>query len=120
MLNIVLFEPEIPQNTGNIARTCAVTGIRLHLIKPLGFDISDKAVKRAGLDYWHLVDLRVYENLEDWHRMYIGAGNRLLYRAKFDPNFRETLKPMLYPERYHFWYRLACQTFYSLEATQKP
>ena len=66
MLNIVLFEPEIPQNTGNIARTCAVTGIRLHLIKPLGFDISDKAVKRAGLDYWHLVDLRVYENLEDF------------------------------------------------------
>ena len=55
MLNIVLFEPEIPQNTGNIARTCAVTGTRLHLIKPLGFDISDKAVKRAGLDYWHLV-----------------------------------------------------------------
>lgn len=66
MLNIVLYEPEIPQNTGNIARTCAVTGIRLHLIKPLGFDISDKAVKRAGLDYWHLVDLRVYENLEDF------------------------------------------------------
>ena len=64
MLNIVLFEPEIPQNTGNIARTCAVTGTRLHLIKPLGFDISDKAVKRAGLDYWPMVDLRVYENLD--------------------------------------------------------
>ena len=64
MLNIVLFEPEIPQNTGNIARTCAVTGTRLHLIKPLGFDISDKAVKRAGLDYWPMVDLRVYPNLE--------------------------------------------------------
>ena len=68
MLNIVLYEPEIPLNTGNIARTCAVTGMRLHLIKPLGFDISDKAVKRAGLDYWHLVDLRVYENLEDFFR----------------------------------------------------
>lgn len=66
MINIVLFEPEIPQNTGNIARTCAVTGSRLHLIKPLGFDISDKAVKRAGLDYWHLVDLHVYENLADF------------------------------------------------------
>ena len=64
MLNIVLFEPEIPQNTGNIARTCAVTGIRLHLIRPLGFDISDKAVKRAGLDYWPMVDLKVYENLD--------------------------------------------------------
>ena len=66
MLNIVLYQPEIPQNTGNIARTCAVTGIRLHLIKPLGFDISDKAVKRAGLDYWHLVDLRVYDSLDDF------------------------------------------------------
>ncbi len=66
MLNIVLVEPEIPQNCGNIARTCAATGSVLHLIKPLGFDISEKAVKRAGLDYWHLVDVRVYENLEDF------------------------------------------------------
>ena len=64
MLNIVLVEPEIPMNTGNIARTCAATRSRLHLIKPLGFDISDKAVKRAGLDYWHMVDLHVYENLD--------------------------------------------------------
>ena len=66
MLHIVLVEPEIPANTGNIARTCAATGASLHLIKPLGFDISDKAVKRAGLDYWHLVDVHVYENLEDF------------------------------------------------------
>ena len=66
MINIVLLEPEIPANTGNIARTCAATGSVLHLIKPLGFDISDKAVKRAGLDYWHLVDVRVYENLQDF------------------------------------------------------
>ena len=66
LLNIVLLEPEIPQNCGNIARTCAATGSRLHLIRPLGFDISDKAVKRAGLDYWHLVDVRVYDNLEDF------------------------------------------------------
>lgn len=66
MLNIVLVEPEIPANTGNIARTCAATGAVLHLVKPLGFDISDKAVKRAGLDYWHLVDVRVYESLEDF------------------------------------------------------
>ena len=65
MLNIVLVEPEIPQNCGNIARTCAATGSRLHLVKPLGFDISDRAVKRAGLDYWHLVEVSVYENLED-------------------------------------------------------
>ncbi len=66
MLNIVLVEPEIPQNCGNIARTCAATGSVLHLVKPLGFDISEKAVKRAGLDYWHLVDVRVYENLDDF------------------------------------------------------
>ena len=65
MLNIVLLEPEIPHNTGAIARTCAATGARLHLIKPLGFDISDKAVKRCGLDYWHLVDISVYENLDE-------------------------------------------------------
>lgn len=65
LLNIVLVEPEIPQNCGNIARTCAATGSRLHLVKPLGFDISDRAVKRAGLDYWHLVEVNVYENLED-------------------------------------------------------
>ena len=64
MLDIVLVEPEIPHNTGAIARTCAATGARLHLIKPLGFDISDKAVKRCGLDYWHLVDLHVHENLD--------------------------------------------------------
>ena len=64
MLNIVLVEPEIPQNTGNIARTCAATRSRLHLVKPLGFDISEKAVRRAGLDYWSMVDLRVYEGLD--------------------------------------------------------
>ena len=66
MLHIVLVEPEIPRNTGNIARTCAATGSVLHLIRPLGFDISEKAVRRAGLDYWHLVDVRVYDNLEDF------------------------------------------------------
>ena len=66
MLHIVLVEPEIPQNCGNIARTCAATGCTLHLIRPLGFDISEKAVKRAGLDYWLLVDVRDYENLEDF------------------------------------------------------
>ena len=65
MLNIVLVEPEIPQNCGNIARTCAATRSRLHLIRPLGFDISEKAVKRAGLDYWPMVDLHVYDSLDD-------------------------------------------------------
>ena len=66
MLNIVLVEPEIPQNCGNIARTCAAVGARLHLIRPLGFDISEKAVRRAGLDYWSQVEVRDYENLEDF------------------------------------------------------
>ena len=68
MLNVVLVEPEIPQNCGNIARTCAATGARLHLIRPLGFDISEKAVRRAGLDYWHLVQVTDYEDLEDFFR----------------------------------------------------
>ena len=68
MLNIVLVEPEIPQNCGNIARTCAATGSRLHLVRPLGFDISDRAVRRAGLDYWHLVEVFGYENLDDFFR----------------------------------------------------
>ena len=66
MVNVVLVEPEIPQNCGNIARTCAATGSHLHLIRPLGFDISDRAVKRAGLDYWHLVEVFDYDGLEDF------------------------------------------------------
>lgn len=65
-LNIVLVEPEIPQNTGNIARTCAATGARLHIIKPMGFTINDKKLKRAGLDYWYLLDICFYENFEDF------------------------------------------------------
>lgn len=66
VLNIVLVEPEIPQNTGNIARTCAATGTRLHIIEPMGFKIDDKKLKRAGLDYWHLLDITYYKNLDDF------------------------------------------------------
>ena len=65
-LNIVLVEPQIPQNTGNISRTCAVTGAKLHLIKPFGFEITDKHLKRAGLDYWDKLDIYYYENLKDF------------------------------------------------------
>lgn len=65
-LNIVLVEPEIPQNTGNIARTCAATGARLHIIEPMGFKIDDKKLKRAGLDYWHLLDITYYDSLQDF------------------------------------------------------
>ncbi len=64
MVNIVLVEPEIPQNCGNIARTCAATRSRLHLVEPLGFDVSEKAVRRAGLDYWPMVDVTVYPSLD--------------------------------------------------------
>ena len=78
VLNIVLVEPEIPENTGNIARTCAATGSVLHLIRPLGFDISDRWVKRCGLDYWHLVDLHVYDDLDEYFRM---NGDEGLYLA---------------------------------------
>ncbi len=65
-LNIVLVEPQIPQNTGNISRTCAVTGARLHLVKPLGFEVSDKYLKRAGLDYWDKLDITYYDGLNDF------------------------------------------------------
>ena len=66
MINIVLYSPEIPQNTGNISRTCAVTGARLHIIKPIGFEISDRTLKRAGLDYWDKLNVKYYENYEDF------------------------------------------------------
>ena len=66
-INIVLHQPEIPQNTGNIARTCAATGASLHLIRPLGFTIDDKKLKRAGLDYWHHLDITYYDGLEDFY-----------------------------------------------------
>lgn len=72
-MNIVLHEPEIPANTGNIGRTCVATGTSLHLIKPLGFDISDKAVRRAGMDYWKELDLHVYENFEEFVEKNPGA-----------------------------------------------
>lgn len=70
MFNIVLVEPEIPQNTGNIARTCAATGCVLHLVKPLGFEISDKYLKRAGLDYWQYVQVKIWENVEELFAAY--------------------------------------------------
>ena len=82
-LNLVLVEPEIPQNTGNIARTCAATGARLHIVKPMGFAIDDKKLKRAGLDYWHLLDLTYYENLNDFLRRTRAAAS-----SSFPPRAR--------------------------------
>lgn len=77
MLNIVLVEPEIPQNTGNVARTCAAVGARLHLVKPMGFEITDKKLKRAGLDYWDKLDLTYYDNIADFFQK--NAGARFYY-----------------------------------------
>ena len=71
--NIVLVEPEIPQNTGNVARTCAVTGTRLHLVKPYGFIITDKNLKRSGLDYWHMLDITEYDCLDEFFEKNKGA-----------------------------------------------
>ncbi|MDD6036866.1 MAG: tRNA (cytidine(34)-2'-O)-methyltransferase [Lachnospiraceae bacterium] len=94
MLNIVLLEPEIPANTGNIGRTCVATGSRLHLIEPLGFDISEKAVRRAGMDYWKEIDLYVYKNYEEFLLKNPGArpymattkGQTLYTEAAFEEN----------------------------------
>ena len=94
MINIVLHEPEIPANTGNIGRTCVAAGLKLHLIKPLGFDIDEKAVKRAGLDYWDKLDLAVYDNYEDFMAKNPGAkvymattkAEKIYSEAHFEPN----------------------------------
>ena len=88
MFNIVLVEPEIPQNTGNIVRTAAATGCKVHLVKPLGFDISDRALKRAGLDYWHLTDFTVYDSLKDFfERTAAGRADADMRIADGKPHF---------------------------------
>ena len=93
MFNIVLYQPEIPQNTGNISRTCAVTGTRLHLIKPYGFELSERTVRRAGLDYWPRLDLREYDTPEEFFEKNPGAtiyyfstkGARNYAQARYKP-----------------------------------
>ena len=92
-LNIVLHQPEIPSNTGNIARTCLATGARLHLVKPLGFSIDDRQLKRAGLDYWHEVDVQLWESLDALFAatpagrrfFFTTKSHRPYYSAKFAP-----------------------------------
>lgn len=79
-LNIVLVEPQIPQNTGNISRTCAVTGAKLHLVRPLGFEVTDKNLKRAGLDYWNELDITYYDSLEDFFSQ--NSGNFYYFTTK--------------------------------------
>ncbi|MDP4118236.1 MAG: tRNA (uridine(34)/cytosine(34)/5-carboxymethylaminomethyluridine(34)-2'-O)-methyltransferase TrmL [Bacillota bacterium] len=87
MFNIVLHEPEIPQNTGNIARTCSVTGARLHIIKPMGFEVNDKYLKRAGLDYWHLLDITYYENMQDFIEKNHDKGTMYFCTTKSPHNY---------------------------------
>ena len=105
MIHIVLVEPEIPQNTGNISRTCAATGCALHLIKPLGFSIDEKAVRRAGLDYWQYLNLTVHESYEDFLKAAEGKGRfyycttkaqRVYSQAEF--NTQEDLYLLFGPE----------------------
>ena len=81
ILNIVLVEPQIPQNTGNIARTCAATGCRLHLVEPLGFEIDDKKLKRAGLDYWQYLDVVIYTGLDEFLKSN-NNGNMYFFTTK--------------------------------------
>jgi tRNA (cytidine/uridine-2'-O-)-methyltransferase len=88
MINIVLYSPEIPQNTGNISRTCAVTGARLHIIKPIGFEISDRTLKRAGLDYWDKLDVTYYENYDDFIRQN-GDSNLYFFSSHAERSFAE-------------------------------
>lgn len=86
-VNIVLLEPQIPQNTGNIARTCAATGARLHLIKPMGFEIDDKKLKRAGLDYWHLLDISYYDDLQDFFSK--NSGDYYYFTTKSEKTYSD-------------------------------
>lgn len=79
-LNIVMVEPEIPQNTGNVARTCAATGARLHLVGPMGFTVDDKKLKRAGLDYWQYLDITYYKNLDEFFEK--NSGEFFFYTTK--------------------------------------
>lgn len=87
-MHIVLVEPEIPQNTGNIARTCALTRTKLHLIKPLGFSLEDRYLKRAGLDYWNLVDIQIWDDFFQFRRT-VKEGNLYLATTKADQYYHQ-------------------------------
>lgn len=93
-LNIVLVEPEIPQNTGNIARTCAATGARLHLVEPMGFTVDDKKLKRSGLDYWYLLDITYYKSLEDFFEK--NKDGKFFY---FSTKARHVYSEIEYPDK---------------------
>ena len=92
VINIVMVEPEIPQNTGNVARSCAATGARLHLVGPMGFKIDDKKLKRAGLDYWQFLDITYYDNIEEFFEK--NKGEFFFYTTKA----RHTHSDVSYPD----------------------
>jgi len=93
MFNIVLFNPQIPPNTGNIGRLCVNAGAKLHIVKPIGFDITEKAVKRAGLDYWEKLDLTIWENIEDFLKS-VNTSRCFFATTKTDkPYFEAEFKP---------------------------
>ena len=94
-INIVLHEPEIPQNTGNIARTCAATGASLHLIRPMGFEVDDKKLKRAGLDYWDKLDITYYDGIDDFFSKHPEAKENIYY---FSTKAPKAYTEVSYPE----------------------
>ncbi|HEY4552524.1 MAG TPA: tRNA (uridine(34)/cytosine(34)/5-carboxymethylaminomethyluridine(34)-2'-O)-methyltransferase TrmL [Bacillaceae bacterium] len=89
-IHVVLYQPEIPANTGNIARTCAATGTTLHLIRPLGFSTDDKMLKRAGLDYWEHVNIHYHDSLEDFYKA--NEGGDMFYLSKFGSKPHDTFQ----------------------------
>ena len=97
-INIVMVEPEIPQNTGNIARTCAAIGAKLHLVHPLGFDISEKAIKRAGLDYWDKVEIEEHDSFENFLEKYKPEETNMYFsttkgkQTYSEPDYRIAIK----------------------------
>ena len=91
MFNVVLVEPEIPANTGNIARTCAASGTALHLVRPFGFSLDDRQLKRAGLDYWHLLDITYYKNLDDFFSK--NEGNFYFFSTKAQNRYSDVRYP---------------------------
>ncbi len=98
-INIVLLEPQIPQNTGNIARTCAATGASLHLIRPMGFEVDDKKLKRAGLDYWHALDITYYDGIEDFR-----AKNPDAHIYYFSTKAQSRYSDVSYPEKVYLMF----------------
>ena len=93
-INIVLVSPQIPQNTGNIARTCAVTGARLHLVRPMGFTVDDKKLKHAGLDYWHMLDITYYDSLSEFLEIHKADSDRFYF---FSTKSKQVYSDISYP-----------------------